>query len=156
MGHFILATVLAAIASWHDLRRRIIPNRLTATGVLLGLGLSLIPDGVTPRSSALGMFAGGGLFLLFWLFRAVGAGDVKLVAAVGALVGWPVIWEVIFFTALAGGLVGLLYLIWTPRAPVTEKDGVAEGTERTQERRLKKRVPYAPAVALGVLLAWVL
>lgn len=161
----VLALAISLVAAWFDLRSQIIPNWLTGSAVLLGLGLAFIPGGVTPQAAALGMFAGGGLFLLFWLFHVVGAGDVKLVAAVGALVGWPMTWEVIFFTALAGGLVGLVYLIWAPpEAPESAESatddkevGASEAGSRGSRRRiLKRRVPYAPAVALGVLLSWLL
>ena len=147
----ILLLVLGVSAAV-DLRCGRIPNWLTYPALVAGVALSFLSGGVTPTASGLGMLAAGGLYLIFWLFRAVGAGDVKLMAAVGAFVGWPDVWGVIVYTALGGGAFAPLFLIWAPAA-VTVAD--AEQTQQQSGRRrlLKRRMPYSPAVALGTLLA---
>jgi prepilin peptidase CpaA len=77
--------VLLCAAAWHDAKSFRIPNAIIVTGVALGIALnSFVPDGLGFTSAALGMLAGlVGLFPLY-LLRIWGAGDVKLMAVVGA------------------------------------------------------------------------
>jgi prepilin peptidase CpaA len=145
----ILACVLATVSAVVDFRRGIIPNLITYSGVALGLAISLFLGENSFIDSLIGIGVGGGLFLVFWLANAMGAGDVKLMAALGALLGWPVIWDVIFFTALFGGIFGILFLIWK-RMPAVEE---LNGSERVPQKRYKQRMPYAIPIALGTLVA---
>lgn len=147
-----LLLVLVAAATW-DMREGRVPNALSYSAIGLGLLLSIVPGGPRFLNSAGGLLAGGGGFLFLWLFRLVGGGDVKLMAAVGSFVGWPGILSVIFFTALAGGVLGILYLIWGA-APRSKGAGVRE--RGAAGRKLKQRIPYAPAIAAGTLIALLL
>lgn len=103
-----LLFALVLIAAIYDFRFRRIPNWLTVSGVVAGFLLNL---GVL-RSAGLGIAAAGlGLALLIYLplylLRGMGAGDVKLMAAIGAIVG-PGNWLVIFIaTALIGGVLAV-------------------------------------------------
>jgi prepilin peptidase CpaA len=146
---------LVSVSAGLDFRYRRIPNWLTYPALLVGLGLSFVPGSATPAASGLGVLTAGGLYLVFWLFRAVGAGDVKLMAAVGAFVGWPDVWSVIVYTALSGGAFALLFLIWAPpgMAAANEDGGEKKAQDGGRRRLLKRRMPYSPAVALGTLLA---
>lgn len=112
---FFLA-LLVAIAAFCDLRTRRIPNWLTLSGLLIGIGInSFLFEWKGLRMSLLGMLAGFGAYFVLYLLRAMGAGDVKLMAAVGALVG-PGNWFAIFLiTAFLGGVTGLLALLWRKR-----------------------------------------
>jgi|SRR5471032_1026498 len=109
--------VLLLLAVWHDVRRRRIPNYLVFPGALLALLLqSLLPSGaglfLTPFGGigllpALGgLGAGLAMLLPLYALGAMGAGDVKLMAMVGAFVGWPGIAVVAVTTLLAGGVLG--------------------------------------------------
>jgi prepilin peptidase CpaA len=105
-------------AVWRDIQTRRIPNRLVLAGALLGLALhTLLPHGAglfQANPGALGPLAslGGamlGLLLLFpfYALRALGAGDVKLMAMVGAWIGpWPVVGATLL-TMIAGGVLAL-------------------------------------------------
>lgn len=144
----ILAVVAVLFASWTDYRTSQIPNRLTYTSLIAGLGLSVAGWGPSPGASVMGLCVGGGLFLALWFTGALGAGDVKLMAALGALLAWPRIWDVVFYTALAGGALAILFLVWR-RIPAVVVDG---GDAQALPRR-KQKMPYAVAIAAGTLLA---
>jgi prepilin peptidase CpaA len=97
--------VVTAIAAATDLRARTIPNWLVVTGLVLGFGLNAYLHGWAGLGSAfLGFSLALGLYIPLYLLRAMGGGDVKLMAAVGALAG-PRDWFTIFVLAsLLGGM----------------------------------------------------
>lgn len=152
MTWFTMITVsaLVVVAAGYDFRSGRIPNRLTYSGLAVGLALAAVTSGLTVGNALTGVAVGGGLFLLFWLGGGIGAGDVKLMAALGALLGWPRIWDVVFLTALCGAVMGILFLIWR-RIPAVTADGE---TSETVSRR-KQKMPYAGAIAAGAILAMI-
>jgi len=112
---FALVALVTVAALW-DLRVRRIPNWLTATGVVGGLGMNFALQGWSGLGSAA---EGLGLALLVYvplfLLRAMGGGDMKLMAAAGALIG-PVNWLVLFLlTSMLGGIVALLLVVMKGR-----------------------------------------
>lgn len=121
----LLALLIAACA--YDLRYRRIPNWLCIAGFLAGVVWNLH-----------GSFTGAGVAILvylpLWMLRAAGAGDVKLMAAAGSLLGWMGWLGVFAFSAVING-------IW------------ALGIVATKGRSaLKRRKPMAPAVLIGAIL----
>jgi prepilin peptidase CpaA len=120
---FLLYTLLA-LAVWNDVLTRRIPNLLVLTGMLLGLllnsifpagaGLFSAPGGaigflVALEGAALGM----AMLLPLYAFGAMGAGDVKLMAMVGAFLGPEQIFGTAMLTLLSGGVLALVVSIWT-------------------------------------------
>ncbi|GGX97598.1 hypothetical protein GJV26_02975 [Massilia dura] len=114
----LLLLALLGLAVWHDLRARRIPNAVVFPGALLGLALhAVLPAGAglfgTPMgslglASALGGLALGLAFLMpMYALRLMGAGDVKLLAMVGAFVGAGNILAVTVATLLAGGVLAV-------------------------------------------------
>ena len=148
--------VIAAI----DLRTRRIPN--VATIVVAGLGLALSATGAS-RHGALAALAGLALgFLLMLpghLFGATGAGDVKLFAAMGTLLGPGTVVTAFLYTAIAGGL--LAFVIAARRRRLVETvNGVAAlvrtpgaNANEIESPARHNRFAYAPAIAVGTLLA---
>lgn len=119
----LLLTVLLAVAVWRDVATRRIPNRLILAGMLSGIALNcLLPAGagvfVAPYGGlglwgALAGLATGLLLLLpMYALRALGAGDVKLIAMVGSVLGPQPIVEVTLLSLIAGGVLSLAVAMW--------------------------------------------
>ena len=108
-AHHIAALVICLVACAYDLRTRRIPNLLTLGAAGLGLGFHAIAHGPGAFGASLGGWMVGAVLLvpLFWL-GGMGAGDVKLLAALGAWVGPKDILWVALCSALAGGALGFL------------------------------------------------
>jgi prepilin peptidase CpaA len=106
---------LLVLAALNDYRTRRIPNLL----VLCGTGLAFLLNTLDTGASTIGFIGalqglavGFAVMLPFYLLRAMGAGDVKLMAMTGAFLGLPqTIWAVLA-TFLAGGLLAVGYLLW--------------------------------------------
>jgi len=111
LGSAVFFTLLLGIALT-DARCYIIPDEFTWGGLAIGLALSLAPGGITPLRALLGAALGFGLLwgvavLGEWLFRkpAMGGGDVKMMAMVGAFLGPTGVVLTIFLGALFGSLI---------------------------------------------------
>jgi prepilin peptidase CpaA len=156
--------IVLAVATFTDLRNRRIPNWLVLPFLLAGLIASTWLSGWHGLGQS---FAGAGLGLLiygflFWM-GGMGAGDVKLAAAIGAWI-WP---NQLFFalvvTAMAGGVMvvvwatcrGFLKDLFTGASDLTfgfNKKEVREEMVLSNPRKLK--MPYAPAIAIGTLISF--
>src|SRR6266849_10813960 len=112
----MLAVAVAVCAAFTDVKARRIPNRLTYPAILIGLGLQGALHGWRGLLlSAGGGLLFGGLFMLFYLVRAMGAGDVKLSAALGCIIGPAGSWQVMFATAVAGGALAIIVMVVSGR-----------------------------------------
>jgi prepilin peptidase CpaA len=105
----ILLVLIVAPAALFDYRQRRVPNWLSLAGVLLGIGLNFFLY-ETPGlwNSLKGMGLAFAIYFLLYLIHAMGAGDVKLMAAVGAIAG---MWNwvgILVVTLLFGGLAALV------------------------------------------------
>jgi len=98
--------VVAAAAT--DLRHRRIPNWLTVPAMATGLVLNGI-SGIGFGTAILGMLAALGVYFLCFAAGFRGAGDGKLMGAVGAFVGWPHIVVVMVWVALLGGVAAIVF-----------------------------------------------
>lgn len=118
-----LLCVLLALAVWQDVRSRRIPNRLVYPGALAGLllhaalpggtGLFGQPFGGLGLLSALaGLATGLATLLPMYMLRTMGAGDVKLMAMVGAFLGPQATLGAALLSLLAGGLLALAVALW--------------------------------------------
>lgn len=109
--HIFVGTLLA-IACISDLRTRRIPNVLTFTAAGLALVFHFATGGWSAAGTSLaGLLVGAALFFPMFALRGMGAGDVKLLAAVGAWVGPGQIVFVALATSVVGGLIGLVVAI---------------------------------------------
>ena len=107
----LAALVAVTVAVVTDLRSRRIPNWLTGGALALGLLGGFWLGGPSGGLSALGGAALGLLILLpFYAVRGMGAGDVKLLAAVGALLGYQTLLPIAFYGAMAGGVLSLVIM----------------------------------------------
>jgi len=115
--------ILLAAASWTDLRVRRISNKLVLAGALSGVVLNtvlpegsglfgVLPGGLGFLNALGGLAAGLGVLLPLYLLRAMGAGDVKLMAMIGAFLGPASTLGAVLMTFLAGGILALAVALW--------------------------------------------
>jgi prepilin peptidase CpaA len=129
-GAWAVALALGAAATVEDLRRRTLPNWLTVTGLVAGLAIGAGQGWRGIVAGAGGAAIGFGILLpLYWL-GAMGGGDVKLMAAFGALLGPRGVLPAVALAAVFGAVLAAAVLAARPRTAA---------------------IPYAPAIVLG---AW--
>jgi prepilin peptidase CpaA len=158
----VIATVIAGAGAGAaiDLRTRRVPNPLTVLLAASGVAFAAFGvSGLTVAASLLGFFVGLLLMLPGHLVGATGAGDVKLFAAVGAIIGPAHIVTAFFYTALAGGVMALIVALrrrrlrrtvgGTARLIVT----AAANAHEIESPLENNRFAYAPAIAVGAMLA---
>lgn len=108
----VLLVMLLAAAVF-DVRYRRIPNWLTVAGLILGIAMNTIIG--RPEAglvfSLVGFLVAFAVYATLYALHAMGAGDVKLMAAVGALVGWQRWFGIFFITALIGGVMALILVL---------------------------------------------
>jgi prepilin peptidase CpaA len=149
-----LAVAVATVAVFTDLRSRRIPNWLTLSVLCTGLLVQAVSAGAPGVASALiGSGLGLGVLLPFYLLHVIGAGDVKLLAALGALLGPQVLVSVAVYGAIVGGVCSVLILARSGRLMVTLHELFVRHVAPSPSGA---RAPYAIAIAGGVYLAMVL
>ena len=158
-----LVTAIVAVgmgaAAVIDLRTRRIPNILTATMAAVGIGLAAAGFGRIGLGAALlGCALGLAFMLPGHIFGATGAGDVKLLAAAGALLGPKDTIFAFLYTAIAGGVIALVVALVRRRLNQTlvSASALASGREdarvEIESPSSDNRFAYAPAIAIGVVL----
>jgi prepilin peptidase CpaA len=143
-----------------DLRTRRLPNALTLTFAATGLALAATGlSGVSVKASLFGLLLGLLLMLPGHILGATGAGDVKLLAAVGALIGPSNVIVAFFYTAIAGGVLALVVAQRRRRLAVTVQRARqliatrAANVGEIEHPQANNRFAYGPAIAVGSMLA---
>ena len=143
-----------------DIRTRRIPNELTAAMAGIGVGLSAAGvSGISVWASMLGFAIGLALMMPGHVLGATGAGDVKLMAAVGAIVGPALVVTAFLFTAVAGGVLAVVVAARRRRLSATLAGtgrlvaGSAETRAELRSAPAASRFAYGPAIAVGSILA---
>jgi prepilin peptidase CpaA len=152
-----IAIAVGVAATVDDLARRHIANWIPAAALAGGLGWQVGRAGWHGLLTALGgAVLGFCVFLVFYLLGGMGAGDIKLMAGFGALLGAELLVEAALWAAGIGGLLAVGAIAW--RA-IAKKLGTLLGTAGVaptpDERERGASIPYAPAITLGVWLALV-
>jgi leader peptidase (prepilin peptidase) / N-methyltransferase len=130
-----LLTPTLLVVALIDFDHKIIPNIITLPGLAIGFGLSLCALPITPLASLLGLLIGGTLFYLiaFVSKGGMGGGDIKLIAMIGAFLGWQGALFTIFSGALLGSLVGVMLML-------------------LGRKGRKDKVPFGPFLSCGAIL----
>lgn len=133
---FICALLTVSVI---DLDHRIIPDSISLPGIAAGFGASFLLPEITWIQSLGGILAGGGILyavaLGYFLFTGndgMGGGDIKLLAMIGAFIGWKGVFFTIFTASLTGTLIGVVAML-------------AAG------KNLKFAVPFGPFLSLGAV-----
>ena len=156
----VLALGLGA-AVFTDVRTRRIPNWLTGAIVGAAFGLAFGGGPVTPMRALLGLVVGLALMLPGHVIGATGAGDVKLMAAVGAVVGPDVIFRAFLYSAVAGGVLAVVVALRRGRLGTTLKATTNLVTQPVHAKRAieasdrANRFAYGPAIAVGTFFSLV-
>src|SRR4030043_982596 len=135
---FVAALIVITVI---DLYHQIIPDVISLPGIVVGLIASLILPQITFLNSLFGVLLGGGsLFLVAtcyeWLFKreGMGGGDVKLLAMIGAFLGWKAVILTILLSSLIGSITGIIIMV------LKGKD-------------FKYAIPFGPFLSLGAVIA---
>ena len=157
--------VAAAVTDWSTRR---IPNALTFGAAAVGMAFSAATAGGAGLGwSVAGWAVGVVLFLPLFVLRAMGGGDVKLLAAFGAWLGPVLVFWVAVYGAIAGGVLAVPWLLLRGRLGETlagtwsivahwRQAGLQPHPVLTLENPRAVRMPYALPIALGALATlWV-
>jgi len=124
-----------------DLYHQIIPDVISLPGIGVGLLASFFLPQITFLNSLVGVLLGGGsLFLVaigyHWLFKreGMGGGDVKLLAMIGAFLGWKAVILTILLSSLIGSVAGILLML-------------------TKGKGFKYAIPFGPFLSLGAVIS---
>jgi leader peptidase (prepilin peptidase)/N-methyltransferase len=136
---FLLFAATLVTISFIDLDHQIIPDVLSIPGIVAGLTAAFIPGNVSWFDSIIGIIGGGGtLFLVGLVYekltgkQGMGGGDVKLLAMIGAWMGWRSLPFVLLVSSLTGAIIGSVFLL-------------AAG------KGYRVRIPFGPFLSLGAL-----
>lgn len=123
-----------------DIAHQVIPDKISIPGIIIGFAGSFFNTQVTWQQSGLGILLGGGLlfaiaegYYLLTKRSGMGGGDVKLLAMIGAFLGWQSLLFVIFTSSLSGSLVGIIAMF-------------------RQQKGGQTRIPFGPFLALAAML----
>lgn len=137
---FFLFTSALVVITFIDLEHQIIPDEISLSGIVLGFLFSFFLPGHTWLDSLAGILLGGGSLLLVaygyhWLTgkEGMGGGDIKLLAMMGAFLGWKSVPFIIFASSLVGSVVGITLMM------VQKKDS-------------KLAIPFGPYLAFAAIL----
>ncbi len=137
---FFLFVASLVTISFVDLQHKIIPDVISLPGILLGLGISFVFNHLSWLDSMIGIIAGGGfLYLVAIIFErltgreGMGGGDIKLLAMIGAWMGWKALPFIILMSSLGGLLIGGGALLVTGQG-------------------YRVKIPFGPFLALGALI----
>jgi len=138
--HLMVFSLSLVTISFIDLDHMIIPDILSIPGMIIGIPASFLVNDVSVLDSLIGILAGGGTFYgiacgysLLTGKDGMGGGDIKLIAMIGAWMGWRPLPIVVLVSALAGTLIGGIFIF-------------ASG------KGLQARIPFGPFLAIGALV----
>jgi prepilin peptidase CpaA len=164
-AHFIILILFLIVVSYYDIKHQRIPNWLSMLGVIVGIIYHLIInqlDGLI--HSVLGALVGGAILFLLYVFKAIGAGDVKLFAAIGSITGILFTLYSIMYSIIFAGIIGLIVLLFTKTFFVNMTLAFLHIKETIQKKSLtpmeefknniSNRFPFIYAVVPGVITAY--
>lgn len=162
-NYFLIGAVLvASVGAVSDIRSARIPNYLTYSSLAVALVLRSALGWAGLRSGAVGMLVAGGFFLVLFVMGAMGGGDLKLMASVGAWVGREQVITILLAAAFAGGFLAVVRIVFGRRGRQTLwnllelirfrlTSGVQPHPLLNVREPGSERVPYGLAIAMATL-----
>jgi leader peptidase (prepilin peptidase)/N-methyltransferase len=136
---FLFCSALVVI-TFIDIEHQIIPDEISISGIAVGFVLSFFLKGHSWQNSLLGILLGGGsLLLVAYAYQrltgkeGMGGGDIKLLAMMGAFLGWKAVPFIIFTGSLVGSVIGVSIML-------------------IQKKDTKLAIPFGPYLAFGAVL----
>jgi prepilin peptidase CpaA len=161
-----LLAPLAVIITYYDVRYRRIPNVYVLSTFFCGVGLNALFGGWRGAADSLaGCGFAFGLMFIPRIFGAMGAGDVKLFASIGAVIGANMVWPTFLIALITGGALAVLSLVRlgtvSESAQRVSLIFVSLLTNFTAPRfsppvDRRKTIPYGVAITLGSLISLIL
>lgn len=137
----VISSALLAIF-FIDLDFQIIPDVITLPGIVVGLGVSLLPEGIGIVNALIGFLVGGGSLYLIallgdWLFKkdSMGGGDIKMAAMLGAFLGWQKVLLIFISSAFIGMIASLVMMIFSAKI------------------RKERVIPFGPFLAVAAIVS---
>jgi leader peptidase (prepilin peptidase)/N-methyltransferase len=160
---FVFTAALLLI-TYIDFDHLFIPDEVSLPGVLVGLAVSAMPGGIGLANAVLGAALGGGiLWFVAWSYErstgteGMGLGDVKLLAMIGAFLGWQAIPVVLVVASIGGSLAGVLVIFGTEGrralARVRRRLGARAVLPFVRRAARRTAIPFGPFLALGAIVA---
>jgi leader peptidase (prepilin peptidase)/N-methyltransferase len=139
----VLYAFIAALLTitFIDVDHQIIPDVISLPGIPLGVAASFFMPSITWMDSLIGLLVGGGsLYAVAWGYALItgkegmGGGDIKLLAMIGAFLGWKGVLVTIFMGSAIGTLAGLAAML-------------------AEKKDMKMRIPFGPFLAMGAIIS---
>jgi len=157
-------TAALLLITFIDFDHFFIPDEVSLPGVLVGLCVSALPGGIGLADSAIGAAVGGGiLWLVAWSYErttgteGMGLGDVKLLAMIGAFLGWQAIPVILIVASMGGSVAGVVVIFGRRGRRQMARVGRMFGWRAVPNfaRRAARRtaIPFGPFLALGAVVA---
>ncbi|MGH7893345.1 MAG: prepilin peptidase [Candidatus Binatia bacterium] len=157
-------TAALLLITFIDFDHLFIPDEVSLPGILVGLAASCLPNGIGLANATLGAALGGGLlWLVAWGYeRSTGTegmdfGDVKLLAMIGAFLGWQVVPTVLIVASLTGSLGGIVAILGPSGrraiARVCRRLGWRAVLPYVRRAARRTAIPFGPFLALGAVVA---
>jgi leader peptidase (prepilin peptidase) / N-methyltransferase len=157
-------TAALLLITFIDFDHFFIPDEVSLPGIAIGLGVSLLPGGIGLPDAVVGAALGGGLlWLVAWGYErstgveGMGFGDVKLLAMIGAFLGWQALPVVLLVASITGSLAGVLAIFGRRGRAGLRRVRRTLGPRATvpfiRRRARTTAIPFGPFLALGALVA---
>lgn len=151
----ILISIFLIFAIYYDLKWRIIPNSMTFLLIIFGFTYNLLSTGIPGLISAFsGFLVGAGFFFIFFLIGGMGAGDVKLMGGIGAVLGLKNVLMALLLTAFAGGIISLMVISAYCINRKTKLSDRFIFYDLKDKNPLKITFPYSIAIGAGTILSF--
>lgn len=139
LGYYFVFCAALLVIIFIDIHHQIIPDRISLPGIVVGFAGSFLTQSITWQESGLGILCGGGIlyavaFGYFTLTKreGMGGGDIKLLAMIGAFLGWQSLLYVVFASSVGGSIVGVAAMF-------------------RQKKGGQTRIPFGPFLAIAAL-----